>query len=140
MLVDRNRFSLSGDSESTNADIATNIRAQFNPADGCCSTTAKKMSAGSIYSAEAGLKIIGNVLYRVSGQKGWVKQPQAFTSLPGKLRSLLSVRIIRARFSPISSSSQLSLVNNRKEDFSYFFLFPKLGESGFPNFTLSPSF
>lgn len=49
-MRDRNDFSLSGDSESTNADIATNIRAQFNPADGCCSATAKKMSAGQFLS------------------------------------------------------------------------------------------
>lgn len=142
MWEDRNTFSLSGDSESTNADIATNIRAQFNPADGCCSATAKKMSAGSIYGAEKRLKLTGNVLCRAIGRRPMYN----LKVKPEQVRCAQSCApffpvCTHRRFSPISSSSQ-TIVNaiHREEDFLLFCPFPKLGESGFPNFTLSPSF
>jgi hypothetical protein len=123
MWEDRNEFPLSGDSGCINsAETTLSEAVQLNPASGYVEST-KKMLAGSIYSAEAGLNrkfLNENVLYRVSGQKGWLlNSSQAFT-LPGKLRSILNtVRFIRARLSP-SSYSQLSYAGGKR--FSVIFL------------------
>ena len=133
MWEDRNIFSLSGDSDITNFAETTLSGRFFNPASGYVESP-KKMLAGSIYSAEKRLKLTGNVLCRAIGRRPMYN----LKVKPEQVRCAQSC----APFFPVCVCRRflvkLSLVHRKR----FLVIFPSsnLGESGFPNFTLSPSF
>ena len=130
-MRDRKDFSLLDDNGMLNTDNSTIISDKFNPASGYVESP-KKMLVGQ-FSAEIGLNQTGNVLYRVLGQMQHViTKVKLIEYLPAILRSLFPVCVCR-RF-----LVKLSLVHRKR----FLVIFPSsnLGESGFHNFTLSPSF
>ena len=128
-LINKNTFSALGDAEEkSGATVST--AAQFNnPESGHGGVPTKKTLFGQFHSAETGLNQTGNDLYRVLGQMQYVKtKVKLIEYLPGKLRSILNtVRFIRARLSPISSSSQLSYAGGKR--FLLFSTFPSFNNT-----------
>lgn len=130
-LINKNTFSALGDAEEkSGATVST--AAQFNnPKSGHGGVSTKKTLFGQFHSAEGSSKNLnGNVdLYRRLGRHSSINKIKTWTgivTIAARKTALttLSARFIRARFSPISSSSQLSYAGER--GFCYFPLSPLL--------------